>query len=291
MRRDWLVPLVRIIAVATVPVGVAAIVWLGVGSQSSTPVSAATHFIPVGDLWFCDSSFQGGDCETTINVGDSVTWGFDTAVLPHTSTECTGSCGSALANPGSRLWHSGDRTSGTFERTFNSPGTFQYQCNIHPVTMRGTIIVNGAVPTLPVPPSPIPSETATPVSTLPMPPSPIPSETATPVATLPMPPSPAPSETATLVPTLPMPPSPVPSETDTPVPTLTPTPVGVRGDANCNGTVDPIDAALILQFNVRLISSLSCEQNADVNQDMTINAIDAALILQLVAGLIPNLPP
>jgi hypothetical protein len=61
------------------------------------------------------------------------------------------------------------------------------------------------------------------------------------------------------------------------------------GDVNCDGSVDAIDAALILQFVAGSIHSLPCEQNADVDDDSTTTAIDAALILQYVAGLIPGL--
>jgi subtilisin-like proprotein convertase family protein len=61
------------------------------------------------------------------------------------------------------------------------------------------------------------------------------------------------------------------------------------GDANCNGTVDAIDAALILQFAAGLFGQIPCEFEADVNGDLQINPLDAALILQYIAGLIPSL--
>jgi hypothetical protein len=64
----------------------------------------------------------------------------------------------------------------------------------------------------------------------------------------------------------------------------------VAGDVNCDGNVNSIDAALVLQFDAALIASLPC-QNADVNADGATNAIDAALILQFDAGLIDSLPP
>lgn len=59
------------------------------------------------------------------------------------------------------------------------------------------------------------------------------------------------------------------------------------GDANCDGTVNRIDAAIVLQFSAGLITSVPCPQNVDVNNDGAINSVDAALILQYVAGLIP----
>jgi hypothetical protein len=62
------------------------------------------------------------------------------------------------------------------------------------------------------------------------------------------------------------------------------------GDVDCDGEVDSRDAALVLQFEARLIRALPCQHVADVNLDGEIDAIDAALILQLEAGLIDSLP-
>jgi hypothetical protein len=62
------------------------------------------------------------------------------------------------------------------------------------------------------------------------------------------------------------------------------------GDANCDGSVDAVDAALILQYAAGLIGSEPCLAAAGVNSDGSLNAVDAALILQHVAGLIPGLP-
>ena len=89
-----------------------------------------------------------------------------------------------------------------------------------------------------------------------------------------------PQNTSTSEPTIP----PEPTDTPPPLPALV-------GDANCDGIVDPIDAALILQFDSALLGALPCPDSSDVNRDGNINAIDAALVLQFAAGLLNGLPP
>ncbi|MCH8995345.1 MAG: chromosome condensation regulator RCC1 [Chloroflexi bacterium] len=73
------------------------------------------------------------------------------------------------------------------------------------------------------------------------------------------------------------------------VPVVVPGIVALTGDATCDGSVDSIDAAVVLQLDAGLLSSLACQDAADVNNDGAINAIDAALILQFVAGLLGSL--
>ena len=96
---------------------------------------------------------------------------------------------------------------------------------------------------------------------------------------------------ATPTPTAPHPATATPSPIATLVPTQTPTATsaGLVGDANCDGGVNSIDAALVLQLDAGLLGALGCELNADVNNDGNINAIDAALILQFTAGLLDSL--
>ena len=64
------------------------------------------------------------------------------------------------------------------------------------------------------------------------------------------------------------------------------TPGGLPGDVNCDGIVNSIDAALVLQQEAGLLGSVPCPQNADLNHDGRINSVDAAIILQMVAGLL-----
>ncbi len=111
--------------------------------------------------------------------------------------------------------------------------------------------------------------------------------------------TPPPADTPTSTPTAPPTNTPVP--TDAPANTATPTPTetpamppgslpGLIGDVNCDGIMNSIDAALVLQFEAGLIDTVPCPDTADVNEDGRINSIDAALILQTDAGLIAALP-
>ena len=60
---------------------------------------------------------------------------------------------------------------------------------------------------------------------------------------------------------------------------------GATGDANCDGTANSIDAALVLQLAAGLVDYLLCEGWADADRDGETTSIDATLILQHDAGL------
>jgi plastocyanin len=116
-----------------------------------------TTTVQVGDVYFCDPSYAGGVCETTVNAGDAVVWewgpGGSGVGNSHTTTNCADSftlCG------GPREWDSGDplQTSGTFAHTFGAEDagqTFLYRCQIHPLEMRGRIAVLAAAEPSPSP--------------------------------------------------------------------------------------------------------------------------------------------
>ena len=92
-----------------------------------------------------------------------------------------------------------------------------------------------------------------------------------------------------------IPPTATPTSTATSEPANTPTTVptfsSLVGDVNCDGTVNPLDAALILQVSAGLITTLPCPDGGDINDDGVTNPLDATLVLQFSAGLLVSLPP
>ena len=74
----------------------------------------------------------------------------------------------------------------------------------------------------------------------------------------------------------------------------TPGPTILIGDPNFDGTINSLDALVVLWLASSLLESLlpvELATAADVNEDGSIESIDAALILQFHAGLIESLPP
>ncbi len=132
---------------------------LGITQLSTlSPRSALAVSVSIveGDNWFCDASFQLGNCQTTVTVGDSVTWVYPEGSTIHTTTECGASCDSPTGTP---IWDSGFMFVGdTFTWTFDTPGTYPYYCTLHRTDMRGTIIVESQ-------PTPTPTPTLTPTLT------------------------------------------------------------------------------------------------------------------------------
>src|SRR5690606_24594700 len=73
----------------------------------------------------------------TVTVGEAVTW-----------TNDNGSVHTVTPRPlpdGSVPWESAQLEPGqTFVQTFNTPGTYEYVCSIHPDRMTGSVVVNPA---------------------------------------------------------------------------------------------------------------------------------------------------
>jgi plastocyanin len=117
--------------------------------------------VEVGDIYFCSPSFANGICETNVSAGDTVQWNW-VGSLPHTVTQCDPGfiiCPPPGGFDSGMLTGSGS----TFSQTFNTPGTFAYQCNIHGAAMRGRVNVAGAqaTPTASAAPTTSPAQTGT----------------------------------------------------------------------------------------------------------------------------------
>ena len=93
-------------------------------AKPTTTAAAQTSKTVAGSI----VSFAFNPNQIVINVGDTVTWTNNDPV-DHTTT----SAGN---------WNSGSLTLGaSFSEVFNSPGTFNYFCSIHP-SMTATVVVN-----------------------------------------------------------------------------------------------------------------------------------------------------
>lgn len=123
--------------IAPIAISVVAAAAFALAPSGQHARAQSTTTIEIGDLWFCNESFSGGVCETTVTEGDTVEWQW-TGSAPHTTTECGGD----LENcPEPHLWSSPEQDAGTFSHTFDTPGTYVYRCQVHPSDMRGSITV------------------------------------------------------------------------------------------------------------------------------------------------------
>jgi plastocyanin len=98
--------------------------------------------VDVGDIYFCDPSFANGVCETNVSVGDTVMWNW-VGNQPHSVEQCDPAF-ATCPPPGG--FDSGTMTGAgsTFSQTFNVPGSFEYQCDVHGSGMRGRVVIAGA---------------------------------------------------------------------------------------------------------------------------------------------------
>jgi plastocyanin len=106
----------------------------GIGSVAlAAGIVAGT--VQAADQDVAISGFTFSPGTVTVNVGDTVTW-TNSDAQAHTATS-----GSA--------WNTGDIAGGdSASITFQTAGTFDYICAIHP-TMTGTVVVRGASGTAP----------------------------------------------------------------------------------------------------------------------------------------------
>jgi plastocyanin len=106
-------------------VAAVALATAGCASQGSAgpPPSVEGPAVGVGDYRFEPASL-------TVEEGATVTWVWE-GRAPHDVV------GQGFESP--------DQSSGTFRQTFEQPGTYAYECTLHP-GMEGSIVVEGANP-------------------------------------------------------------------------------------------------------------------------------------------------
>ena len=92
------------------------------GNNNGGTGGSTSNQISIGDNFFDPSS-------TTLAAGATVTWTW-TGNLNHNVTFDNGTIG-----------NSGTQNTGTFAKTFSSPGTYNYHCSVHGVGMSGTIVI------------------------------------------------------------------------------------------------------------------------------------------------------
>jgi len=126
-----------LVLLALLPLVIGAVAFWHSGRDAS---AQTTTTVNVGDFWFCNASFSNGVCDKNVTVGDTVMWQW-MGSAPHTVTQCD-STFTTCPPPGG--FDSGTMTSGTFSQTFNTPGSFEYRCNIHTSLMRGRVNVAAA---------------------------------------------------------------------------------------------------------------------------------------------------
>ncbi len=108
--------------------------------SAATPTPAAPHVVLIGQSpgggrgnVFVDT--VSGGSTTTIHAGDTVQWNWLSGTHSTTSGVCALGC---VANG---FWDSGVASSGTFQHTFSTTGTFPYFCQVHGNMMQGVVVV------------------------------------------------------------------------------------------------------------------------------------------------------
>ena len=106
-------------------VGIGGLLLAMLSCGDSTSPSCTTNCVTIQDFTFAPATL-------TVKAGARVTW---TNVGPsaHTVTADGGAFTSGtLAGPSGTGGYGGSNVGGTFQFTFNTPGTYTYHCNIHP---------------------------------------------------------------------------------------------------------------------------------------------------------------
>jgi plastocyanin len=171
----------------------------------------ATHGVTIAGSGTQQSPYIYQGVPASITAGDTMTW-LNPTTVNHTMTPTT--------SPDPRFRsHDLDGQGSYHEYRFTVPGSYAFQCQVHPATMHATFSVLAAPPPTPTPrPAPSPPPTAVP--------APRPAPTATPNQ---RPTTPAPRPSASPAPTPAPTASAAPSPVATPAPTPTATASAVAG--------------------------------------------------------------
>lgn len=133
---------------------IAVVVLLSVDSEGRSGTAQASDGnvnVAVGSFFFGTTGSAAWDGtgdpgtfeETTIHVGDSVTWTPWSGT--HTVTGCDPNTSWADCNGDAPIGNSGSQSSGSWGPiTFNTAGEYPYLCTLHPTLMRGKIVVQAA---------------------------------------------------------------------------------------------------------------------------------------------------
>lgn len=110
----------------TMAAGLAAVAACG-GSSSTNPASTnpSGPQVTISDFSFSPSTLS-------IKAGTTVTW-TNNGPMTHTTVSDTGVWSSAnLGPPGGGGGYGGGTPGGSFQFTFNTPGSYPYHCSLHP---------------------------------------------------------------------------------------------------------------------------------------------------------------
>ncbi|WP_307828562.1 plastocyanin/azurin family copper-binding protein [Antrihabitans sp. YC2-6] len=96
----------------------------GAEKSDDQPAQAEPGVVLVKDMQFTPATI-------TVQAGESVTWRFDDGGVPHNVQG---------AKPADTLIHSPILRDNSYTVTFDTPGTYQYGCTLHP-QMTGSVVV------------------------------------------------------------------------------------------------------------------------------------------------------
>lgn len=99
----------------------------GCGSESDAGSGAPAGDPRKGTVVLRDIAFKPD--KITVEAGETVTWRFEDQGISHDVVAKDESFKSEV------------KDSGTFRYTFDTPGTYDYICSLHPGQMKGTIVV------------------------------------------------------------------------------------------------------------------------------------------------------